>query len=183
MSEDKTVTSLYVGGDGNDAWCGRLREANAERTDGPFATLARARDAIRAMKASAGLPPGGITVTVRGGDYPLGETLAFAAEDSGTAAAPIVYRAAKGETVRLSGGVRITDWRPVGNRETLNRLPREARDHVLRADLRAHGVGDFGAAESAPKWAQSDPGLELFFRGERMTLARYPNEGFLHIAE
>ena len=182
MSEEETTTSFNVASDGNDSWSGRLRQANAERTDGPFATLARARDAIRAFKTSTGLPPGGVTVTLRGGAYALAEPLAFTAEDSGTAAAPIVYRAAEGDAVRLTGGVRITDWRPVEDRDTLHRLPPEARGQVLQADLRAHGVNDFGVMASARNWAQSDPGLELFFRDERMTLARYPNDGFLHIA-
>ena len=173
---------LHVAADGSDDWSGRIGKARATRSDGPFATLARARDAVRALKAAGDLPPGGVTVTVRGGEYRLAEQLAFTAADSGTAAAPIVYRAADGETVRLSGGVRIADWRPVEDAAMLQRLPPEARGHVLVADLRAHGVNDFGAMASARAWAQSDPGLEVFYRGERMTLARYPNEGYLHIA-
>ena len=38
---------FYVAPDGNDGWSGRSPKANADRTDGPFATLERARDAIR----------------------------------------------------------------------------------------------------------------------------------------
>jgi hypothetical protein len=168
---------------GNDSWSGTLAAPNADGTDGPFASLARARDAIRALRAgSGGLPPGGVEAIVQGGEYRLAEPLEFTAEDSGTAEAPIVNRSAEGETVRLSGGARIADWTPVTDAEALKRLPLEARGHVLQADLRAQGVSDFGVMESARAWAQSDPGLEVFFRGERMTLARYPNEGFLHIA-
>jgi len=171
------MTNLYVSENGNDDWSGRLPEANAARTDGPLATLARAQAVARDVKRS-----GGVTVTVRGGAYPLAEPLTFNAEDSGTADAPVVYRASDGEQVRLAGGVRITDWRPVEDAATLERLPPAARGHVVQADLRAHGVADFGIMESAHAWAHSDPGLEVFFRGERMTLSRYPNEGFLHIA-
>jgi len=181
-TNNKTTAHLYVATNGCDAWSGRLCEPNAERTDGPFASLARARDAVRALKTSTGLPPGGVEVVVRGGEYRLAEPLAFNAGDSGTQDAPIGYRAADDETVRLSGGVPITDWQPVTDTEALKRLPPEAHGHVRQADLRAHGVSDFGTMESAPNWASSDPGLEVFFRGERMTLARYPNEGFLHIA-
>jgi hypothetical protein len=32
-------TDFYVATNGNDAWSGRLAEPNAEKTDGPFATL------------------------------------------------------------------------------------------------------------------------------------------------
>ena len=171
------MTTLYVAEDGYDTWSGRLPEANAARTDGPLATLARAREIAHGLKQV-----GGVTVTVRGGEYRLVEPLAFTAADSGTADAPVVYRAAEGEQVRLSGGARIADWKPVTDPEVLKRLPEEARGNVVQADLRACGVTDFGTMETASAWAHSDPGLEVFFGGERMTLARYPNEGFLRIA-
>ena len=32
-------------------------------------------------------------------------------------------------------------------------------------------------------WAQSSPGLELFFQDKPMTLARWPNEGFVKIVD
>jgi len=41
---------FYVSPDGNDNWSGRLECPNASKTDGPFATLTRARDAVREMK-------------------------------------------------------------------------------------------------------------------------------------
>lgn len=178
---------LHVSRGGSDAWSGRLPEANAARTDGPLATPARARDVIRALKASAGLPAGGVAVTVRGGEYGLSEPLAFTAADSGSPEAPVLYRAAAGETVRLSGGARIAVWAPVTDPAVLARLPPEARGRVVQADLRAHGVTDFDALTSAEGvgakgTAKSDPGLEVFFRDQPMILARYPNEGFLRIA-
>jgi len=175
------MKTFYVACNGQENWRGSRPTPNAAGTDGSFASLAQARDAIRALQSSGGLPPDGVEVVVRGGEYPLAEPLAFTADDSGTAAAPIVYRAAADETVRLSGGVRITDWRPVADAETLQRLPAEARGHVLQADLAAHGVTDWGTMGTAEGWAQSDPGLEVFFRDQPMTLARYPNEGFLRI--
>lgn len=173
---------LYVATNGNDAWSGRLAEPNAARTDGPLATLARAQAVVRDLKRT-----GGVTVMVRGGEYRLTEPLAFTAADSGADAAPVVYRVVEGETVRLTGGVRIDHWQPVEEEAVLRRLPAEARDHVVRADLLAHGVTDFDAMVSAEGvgakgTAKSDPGLEVFFRDQPMTLARYPNEGFLHIA-
>ncbi len=45
--------TLYVAPDGNDAWSGRLARPNADRTDGPLASLQGARDAIRHQKAAA----------------------------------------------------------------------------------------------------------------------------------
>ena len=37
----------YVSPFGRDTWSGRLPQPNADGTDGPFATLARARAAMR----------------------------------------------------------------------------------------------------------------------------------------
>lgn len=173
---------MYVSTGGNDVWSGRRRAANATGTDGPLRTLAAAQAAVRRLKASGGLPVGGVTVEVAAGEYRLDAPLALTREDGGTPEAPVVYRAAAGAAVRLTGGTRITGWRPVDDPAILERLAPEAQGRVLQADLRAHGVTDFGVMESGPAWAHSDPGLEVFCRDQPMTLARYPNEGFLHIA-
>ena len=52
---------LYVSPSGSDDWTGRVRQAKAP--DGPFATLARARDELRRLKA-AGKLANGATVCV-----------------------------------------------------------------------------------------------------------------------
>jgi len=41
------AADFYISPAGNDGWSGRLAEPNAARSDGPFATIARARDAVR----------------------------------------------------------------------------------------------------------------------------------------
>ena len=68
---------FFVATNGNDAWSGRLAAPNAARTDGPFATLTRARDAARGRR--------GGTVLVRGGTYRLSEPFVLTPADSGTA--------------------------------------------------------------------------------------------------
>ncbi|MGI9286455.1 MAG: hypothetical protein ACR2P1_13785, partial [Pseudomonadales bacterium] len=86
---------LYVATMGNDA-------ADGGR-DRPFATLERARNELRKLRAKDGLD-GGAHVIIRGGVYELGNTLQLESKDSGTIQAPIVYRAYTGEKVVLSGG-------------------------------------------------------------------------------
>ena len=52
---------------------------------------------------------------------------------------------------------------------------------MLQAELKAQGITDFGAMQPGPRWGQSEPGMELFFQDQPMTLARWPNEGFVKI--
>lgn len=60
------AADLYVSPQSQDAWSGTLAAPNAARTDGPLASLAGARDAIRRRKA-AGPLAAPIRVLVRGG--------------------------------------------------------------------------------------------------------------------
>ncbi len=167
----------HVAANGNDQWSGRLAAPNDQKTDGPFATLERARDEIRKVKNNLGRLPASITVWIRGGDYHLDKTFQLVAEDSGSETMPIAYRAYKDEKVRLLGGKRITEFGPVTDREILDRLEPAARGKVRQADLKAAGVTDFGDPVAAAKR------IELFFGGKPMQLSRWPNEGFTKIAD
>jgi len=114
----------------------------------PFCTITRARDAVRELKRQ-GTPDGPVEVVIHGGTYFLTETVLLTPMDSGTAKTPIIYRAAEGERVMLSGGRRIGGpWK------------KEAGD-VWCADLPATtNVWNF---------------RQLFVDGRREIRARYPN--------
>jgi len=106
---------FYVATKGNDAWSGTLPEPNADGTDGPFATLARARDAVAARRHhEGGALKQPVTVLMRGGVYWLDEPVDFVARDTGSPDGPITYAAYPGETPILSGGRPITGWEPAG---------------------------------------------------------------------
>ena len=60
---------------------------------------------------------GDLVVALCGGIYPIDRTICFGPEDSGTNGHDVIYRAAPQESPVISGGRRITGWRPdVGNR-------------------------------------------------------------------
>jgi hypothetical protein len=105
------ATTLFVATNGSDSWSGTRETPNAEGTDGPLASMARARDAIRALKA-AGQLSAPVRVLVRGGVYYLDETLAFGPEDSGSEGLVISYEAFPGERPELVGGRRIEGFQP-----------------------------------------------------------------------
>ncbi|MFH0945716.1 MAG: right-handed parallel beta-helix repeat-containing protein [Planctomycetota bacterium] len=174
---------FHVSADGDDRWSGRLSAANEEGTDGPFATLERARDAIRTLKAGAGLPAGGVTVLISGGIYSRGASFELSAEDSGTAEAPIVYRAAEGERPRFSGGVMVGNFKPVADDAIRTRLDPVARESVRVADLRGAGITEYGSlVKQGFGRGGAAASLELYFGGKRMQLARWPNAEWTRIS-
>jgi len=165
---------FYVSPSGDDS-------ASGSRSR-PFATLTRARDAIRELKEAGNLPEGGITVHIRGGVYPLTESFNLTARDSGAESSPIVYRGYKDEEVRLIGGKQIDGFKAVIDPAILKRIDQKYHDKILQTDLRAQGIKDFG--KISPKrfgGPAHSTGLELFFEDEPMMLARWPNEGFVKI--
>ncbi len=153
-------------------------DTNPGTPDRPLASLAGARQAIRALKAKGPLPRGGVQVVLRGGTYPLRETFALEAQDSGTAEAPIVYRSAPGETARLHGGAVLKGLAPVTDAAVLARLPEAARAKVRQVDLKAAGITDYGKLILRGVGAGTGPWVDLYWNGRPCTLARWPNEGF-----
>ena len=174
---------FYVSINGNDAWSGRLAEPTPEKTDGPFRTLERARDEVRKLKAAASAAGRGVTVVLRGGVYTFDQGFILDAQDSGTLRAPVLYQACPGEKVILAGGptVPADAFNPVTAAKVLDRFDPAARGQVVQADLRARGISDL---DSVPVKYQGAPAVpELFFNDQRMTLARWPNEGWTTIAK
>src|SRR5260370_3602763 len=102
-AQAENLLVLHVSPDGNATWSGRLTKPNAGQTDGPLASLAGARDAIRKLKAQGAVTKP-IRVLAADGLYSLTEPLAFTPEDSGTDAAPVTYEAARGARPVFSGG-------------------------------------------------------------------------------
>ena len=166
---------FFVSPTGNDDWSGALPAPNAARTDGPLRSLDRARDAVRALRSTGSLL-GGITVSIRGGTYSLLHSFILSGEDSGSATTPSVWRAYRGERVLMTGGLSVGEFTRISDAGIDDRLADAARGHVLVADLRARGITDYG--EIVPR---GGPPMELFYRGKRMPVARYPNDGWLLI--
>jgi hypothetical protein len=165
--------TLYVAPTGSDGYPG-----TASR---PFATLERARDAVRALKRNGNFHSGSVTVEVRAGIYELPRPLELTAEDSGSAQSPVVWRASKPGAARVVGGRFVSGWKRVSDPQVLARLDPAARGNVWQADLCAQGI--VGNLPNPPGLGSSDPGLEVFFNEQPMTLARWPNEGVAYIKE
>jgi len=97
LANNASAGVYYVASNGDDA--------NPGTIDQPFATIAKARDTIRALGTD------GHTVYIRGGTYRITSPLVFTEVDSGSEGAPNVYRNYPGETPVISGGQVLTaEW-------------------------------------------------------------------------
>ncbi len=156
----------------------------------PFASLSRARDAVREKIRGELTEP--ITVRVTAGEYAV-RHLVFDARDSGIVSCPVTYEA-EGEVV-LNGGMTLpADFFEPLTEEERARLHGEARDRVVRIDLRKLGLcredygemcvtGSHHTGEHYDGVVLSPLWCELFVNDIRQTIARYPNEGFLYTKE
>ena len=162
-------TRFFVAVDGSDT--------NPGTGSQPFATLERARDAVRAERLGASGTEAG-TVWIRGGSYFRNTEFLLGARDSGSDGAPIVYKAHPGETPRFIGGVAIgpASFSAITTASPLwHRLDPAARGKIVVCDLPALGITGFGDLTSS----HADPiHSELSFNGEILPLGRWPNEDF-----
>jgi len=157
---------IYVSPAGNDAAIGTQAH--------PFATLDRARDAIRAVR-TVGKSIQAATIWLEAGTYRRTQTFALDDRDSAT-----TYRAMPGAEVRIVGSIGIPNnaVRPVTDPGVLSRLLPEVRGKVLEADLHALGISNFG--EIGPRGFRRPylaAPLELYIDDKPLTVAQWPNPG------
>ncbi len=172
---------FYVSTKGNDNWSGTLAEPNIDKTDGPFATVGRARKAVADLKKTVykvkkppvdkrfiGTPHRfgsgkDILVLIREGVYNLEQPLVFSTDD---------------------GGERVETDLPTGAFEyhelkdyfvTYAAYPGE--NPVLSGGKRITGWTNIGKN----KWSvrlNKDNIDNVYANGQRLMLARTPNSGY-----
>ncbi|MCL4201728.1 MAG: right-handed parallel beta-helix repeat-containing protein [Pirellulaceae bacterium] len=148
LASSAAATDFFVSPAGDDQAAG-TREA-------PFATLTRARDAVRERKA-AGPLDGPVRVIVSDGRYQLIEPLVLEPQDSGSADSPVVYQAAEGARPVFSGGREIRGWQPGENGLWKTHVPEVAEG----------------------RWYFE----QLFVDSKRATRAREPNKFYFYIQD
>jgi len=161
---------FYVAPDGCDSGSGDKAS--------PFATLERAREAVRAARGAAAGKS--LWVLMRGGRYSVTNTFALTAEDSGVAGGPVVYAACPGETPVLDGGCAVSGLGKVEDGAILERLPPEARGHVRVADLKAFCRAPFAPQTPYGYYFKDSRKTvyDLYQDGEPLRVARWPNAGY-----
>ena len=121
---------FYVATNGSDTWSGKMDSQVSNTKNGPFATLERARDAVRELRKNK---KGEITVSIRGGLYKLDETIVFGLDDSGDKNTKITYKAYSGEKPVFSSGEKLTGFKKL--EQYPEGLPQEAKGKVWVKDI------------------------------------------------
>lgn len=159
-------------------------DENAGSEAASFRTIARARDAIRASGKKEGA-----AVVIHGGTHFIPEPVELTKEDSGAANAPVIYRAAEGEEVWLSGGIplNLDAFTPVTDKATRARLDPAARDKVRQLQLSEEQKSRLSPEWPATWWYYHRGDVtslsELFLGDERLPMARWPNDGYTTFGE
>ncbi len=130
-------------------------DKNVGSLEKPFASIPRAKAEVARRRAAGA--KGDLTVWIRDGVYRLRQALVFGPGDGGTAGSQVKYSAYQGEQVTVSGGRVLSGW-TVG------------KDGAWRVSLPEVKAG---------KWAFRT----LFVNGLRRNPARFPNQGYLRVAE
>jgi len=164
FSSGAMATDYYVNTQGNDLWSGSLKTANANKTDGPFKTLERAKQAIRNLKQTNTFNDK-VNVNIASGRYYLAQTLNFNLLDSGLPGKEIVWQGDPGGQVSISAGIPIVCkksavpfWECPIVTSPVN------KDYFDPGRIKGNG-----------------PKFELFLNDQKLELARWPDKDWAHV--
>ncbi|NBR57465.1 MAG: hypothetical protein EBU05_10635, partial [Chitinophagia bacterium] len=167
--------NFYVSTKGNDKNNGSI--------ESPVASLTTAQKLVQNNKAKNSK---GITVHIAPGQYNLTRTFVLNEQDSGQIGKEIIWKAEKPGTVSITGGKNIqpNSFTQVKDATIAKRLNQNAIKNIVQVHLPSIGITDFGSHKQFGHTIAVTPApLQLFFNGNPMTLARYPNEGYIKIGK
>lgn len=172
-------TIVYVSPSGNDRSDGTITR--------PLQSLSKAQAKVRILKKKGHQD---ITVVLRGGTYPIKNTLLFGPEDSGKEGHPIIWKAYEGEKPVLSGGIEVGNWQNGENGIWQTKLDRTERLRQLYVNDRpatlsqykkkVKGQGGYGkfVVKGDELWAY-EAGEEIdgiLVRKDEMPVVAHPEE-------
>jgi hypothetical protein len=117
-------------------------------------------------------------IILKEGDYPITNSLQLKGPTKNKQIAPTLIRG-EGKVV-ISGGITLNNlhFKPLTNQIIIDRvIDKNAQKKILEYDLKAAGINHLGTLNCIGfgRTAGIAP-AQLFYNGERMTLARYPNQ-------
>ncbi|WP_448636338.1 hypothetical protein [Pedobacter panaciterrae] len=122
-----------------------------------------------ALQKAASVKGGSVSILIRGGTYFTDKTINIGSNDNVKQLTIANY---KGEKVLLSGGVKID-----------KSAVKKTAASIYQIDLKKAGIADYGELQQHGHRNAVTAPLELFYKGQAMELARWPNKGFLPIGK
>jgi len=180
FTQDLANADFYVSATGNDNWSGTLKEPNPAGTDGPFATIDRARQAVKELKSKVYFPKEApIEKRWIGSPHPLGrgkDILVLIREGHYFLNRPLQFGPA-------DGGERVETNLPTGAFEY-----HKLKDHYVtyaaypgENPVISGGVPVKGWKQQKGVWSATldVDSVSLFLvNGKKQVLARRPNKGY-----
>lgn len=174
---------FYVSPVGRDTWSGTLRQPNSQRTNGPFKTFEGARYAIRVLRSQGKLSNKGVVVNVAPGIYYRQSIFVLGDIDGGTAEAPVVWKSLIPGRAILDGGKALPYWTNLPKAVAAKLNPAIAKK-VKQVALKTWKVLHAGnLVRRGFPYVNNENPVELYFDNVRMRPARYPNAGWLNVAD
>lgn len=146
----------------------------------PHISLKRAIELVncRNWAQMAGDDEANVRIELESGVYRLGSTLELAWGLDSRQNQLIITGPGNGDAV-ISGARKLSSFQRVTHHTDLARLPAPARDHVLMAELKSVGVTDLRPSTARVFGRAPMPvAIELFFSGQAMKVATWPNSGW-----
>ena len=142
----------------------------------PLKTFARAKEMARIYHNNLNVP---VIVNIMGGTYKLTESLSFTELDSGSAEAPITWRAFDGEEVLITGGSKVDNSKitKVTDKAILDRvIDEQAKDKLMQMD-----ISDYvDTIEEIPLFTYYNEDsayrpTQIYINGTALGYSRWPN--------
>ncbi len=161
--------NIYVSKSGNDQ-TGNGTEA------APFATIEKAK-AYAATQSNANPK----NIIIDEGEYTFTSGLKFTAAESGTANAPVTYKAKDGAKVVISGAKKLdvtdtTIFNKVTDADILAQLPDAVEDKVVEIDLAAAGLSEVANFMAAHKAGSRMEVIGVYLNGDKQQISQWPNK-------
>jgi len=160
----------------------------------PYKTLQKAiKTATKELKKNQ---KGVVKIALLPGNHIVKKTITLDENISGNKNSHLLITSADPENpATITGGIVLSKWEKVNNKKILNTIPEKSRDKVLFCKLKKHGIknigklsfGGFSSKRAAGDHARFEtmPVVELFYKNNPQTMARWPNKKLtrIHINE
>ena len=174
------IINLYAGGVPHKEYYVSLSgsDKNTGSLTAPFATLEKARDAIRQDKIN--YPGSSYTVYIRGGIYHINKTIEFDKHDAGSDDAPTIFKPYKNEVVCISGGIAVPQERigKVTDTTISGRFITRVKNNILQINYAGLNIDEGKILPHGFGRPYTIPQMELFSGEKAFMLARWPNSSY-----